>query len=525
VPTAVRYPSDRGFPRPPDGPSLGSTRWATDLEIRPLFTFELGRLIRPASLRADVETRARMNVWPGARLTASLLIPVHNDFDFDPIHPDVDRVRPGPTLIEQFAWLPGLALLSGTAGILADNRYGVSFGAARPVAGGAFLLDAQADVTGYLAFPDYGTEFSAMNRFSGFGGVTWRPPGIDFAARLRGERFLYGDNGVELETRRTFEDLEVAFFYQRTGEFNVTGVRLLVPIPPAVRRHATTHPPGVPVRFQPVDRLPLEYIDETTPVGRVLKSVASREEFLRQLHVPGLAANAHRYRTARGLESGKRARPSRPRVSFTGMTGFINTPWCGVMVDRGLELGYNQIPKEAAYDRRGLHRNDVYYISLGFLPRIESGLRWTAIPGFKSFSSEVPESRLTDQDRMLSGRIELLPPTPRRPGLALGIEDAAGTRRFHSTYAVTGMPFSYRRVRGRASLGIAPRILRSQRRVLGGGFGALELSAWGPMAFSVEYDTEKWNAALGLDSGFGPRLRGALLDGHPAFGAGWSVGL
>ncbi|MEK7330873.1 MAG: hypothetical protein AAB113_08725, partial [Candidatus Eisenbacteria bacterium] len=399
VPAAVRYPSDRDFPTPPTGHALGTTRWATDLELVPLFTYELGRLFSPVQIRLELEPRIRVNPWPGARATASLIIPVRNDFSFDPIHPDVDRTRPGPTTLEQFAWLPGLALLSGTAGMFADNRYGVSFGAARPLAGGAFLLDAQADLTGYLAFPATGAEYSALERFTGFAGMTWRPPKLDLGVRMRAERFLYGDRGAELELRRTFEDLDVALFYQRAGGFNVSGVRLLVPIPPSIRRHASTHPPGVPVRFLPIDRLPVDYVDEATPVGRGLKTVASRADDLRQLNLPGLAANAYRYRAGRGWRSSAPPRGDLPRVSLTGMTGFINTPWCGVMADRGVEVGYNLIPKEAAYDQRGLHRNDVYYAALGFLPRLEAGLRWTVIPGLKSFSDLVPESRLTDQDR------------------------------------------------------------------------------------------------------------------------------
>lgn len=526
VPAAVRYPSDRDFPTPPSGRVLGTTRWATDLELVPLFTYELGRLFSPVQIRLELEPRIRVNPWPGARVTASLIIPVRNDFRFDPVHPDVDRTRPGPTTLEQFAWLPGLALLSGTAGMFADNRYGVSFGAARPLAGGAFLLDAQADLTGYLAFPTTGAEYSGLKRFSGFAGMTWRPPKLDLGVRLRGERFLYGDRGAELELRRTFEDLDVAFFYQRTGEFNVNGVRLLVPIPPSVRRHTSTHPPGVPVRFLPIDRLPVDYVDESTPVGRVLKTVASREDYLRQLNLPGLAANAYRYRAGRGWHSADYPESDRPRVSLTGMTGFINTPWCGVMTDRGVELGYNRIPKEAAYDNRGSHRNDVYYAALGFLPRFEAGLRWTVIPGLKAFSDLVPESRLTDQDRMLSGRVELLSPRPRRPGLAVGIEDAVGTRRFHSTYAVTGIPFAYQRWHARLSLGYAPRVFKTTRHILDGAFGAFEASLWRPVAASLEYDSEKWNTSLGIDLGFGVRARAALLDGsHASVGAGWSVGL
>lgn len=528
VPAAVRYPSDRDFPSPPPaGRALGATRWATDLEVVPLFAYELGRIHDPLLIRLELEPRIRVNPWPGARATASLLISLRNDFDPDAISPDIGRTRPGPITLEQFGWLPGIALVSGTVGSFADNRYGFSFGAARPLAGGAFLIDAQADLTGFIAFPATGIEYSGLERFTGFAGMTWRPPGLDLAVRLRAERFVYGDQGAEIELRRAMGDLDVALFYERTGGFNAHGVRLLIPVPPSIRRHASTHPPGRPVRLLPVDRLPLDYRDEAAPVGRVLKSVASREDYLRQLNLPGLAANAYRYRDARGWGSSVPPRGAPARVSLTGMTGFINTPWCGVMADRGLEVGYNQIPKEVAYDHRGLYRNDVYYAALGFLPHVEAGLRWTFIPGLKSFVDLVPDSKVTDSDRMLSGRLELLSPRPRRPGLAVGIEDASGTRRFHSTYVVTGIPLVHHRLHGRVSLGYAPRVFeRVSRRTLDGAFGACEASLWGPVAASLEYDTEKWNTALGVDLAFGFRARVALLDGSRAsVGAGWSVGL
>jgi hypothetical protein len=526
VPATVRYPSDRDFPTPPAGNVLGPTRWASDLELLPLITYELGHVFEPVLTRLELEPRLRVNPWPGARVTAALVIPVWNDFEFDEAHPDLGRFRPGPITLEQFAWLPGVALVSGTVGMFADNRYGASFGAARPLAGGAFLLDAQADVTGYLAFPATGAEYSGLAHFSGFAGMTWRPPALDLAVRMRAERFIYGDQGVELEFRRSIRDLDVALFYQRSAGLNVNGVRLLIPIPPSIRRHASTHPPGLPVRFLPVDRLPVDYVGEAAPVGRVLKSVASREDYLRQLSLPGLAANADRYRAGLGVPTSAPPRRDLPLVSFTGMTGFINTPWCGVMADRGLEVGYNRIPKEVAYDHRGTHRNDAYYVDLGFLPHCEAGLRWTVIPGLRTFEDFLPETRLTDQDRMYSGRLELLSPRPHRPGLAVGIEDAVGTRRFHSTYAVTGMPITYERLHARISLGYAPRVFTATRHTLDGAFGAFEASVWRPVAASIEYDTEKWNAGLGFNLRFGLRARAALLDGsHASFGAGWSIGL
>lgn len=517
VPAQVRYPSDPGWILPPDGPVLASTRRTLDIDLVPLFSYELGRIFDPVLIRVEVQPRLRYNPWPGVRASASLIIPLRNDFATDSLNPDIDRVRPGPITLEQFTWIPGGALMSGTVGIFGANRYGASLGVARPLMQGTFLIDAQADLTGYLAFPATGGEYSGLSLWTGFAGLTYRPPALDLAIRLRAQQFLYNDRGAEIELRRSMGDLDVAFFYQRTGGFEVRGVKLDIPIPPMVR------PTGGAIRVLPVDRLPLNYRDESAPVGRAVSGVASREEHLRQLSLPGLAANAHRYRRASGRSGSGDHPPAPGRVSLTGMTGFINTPWCGVIGDRSVEVGYNRIPKEAAYNFRGVHASDVYYAAVGFLPRIEAGMRWTVIPGQKAFIDDVPDSRLTESDRMLSGRIELLPPRPRRPGLAVGIEDAVGTRRFHSTYAVSGIPFEYRGLRTRVGLGYAFRALTAFRHTLDGGFGAVEVAARGPVAVAVEYDTEKWNASLGVDLRFGFRARAALLDGaHASYGLGWS---
>jgi exopolysaccharide biosynthesis protein YbjH len=513
----VLYPTDRDFPRPPGGQVQAPTRHTVDLLLDPLFSYSLGGILDEVMTRWQLQTELRYNPWPGARIRASMIFPVHSTFTFDdPDHPDIDRVRPGPVLVEQFAWVPRTALVSGTAGMLGDNRYGVSFGAARPLWNGSFLLDLQSDFTGYLAYQDSGYVYSAPNHWTGFADVVYRPPGLDLGVRLRAGRFLHGDHGFELEMRRAMGDLDVALFAQRIQGQTLGGIRLGIPIPPMVR------PVGWPVRVLPVDRWGFEYREESLPVGETVKNVASREEFLRQLDRPALQANRYRERaTEAGVR--RRSQDADPQwTALTGMTGFINTPWAGVMRDREFEFGYNKIPKAAAYDRRGINPNEVYYGALGFLPHIEAGLRWTVIPGYHTFQYIVPESPYTDADRMFSGRLEIVPPRDRRPGLAIGIDDAHGTRRFHDTYAVAGMPFDIYRLQNRVTIGYAPRVFTASRRTLDGLFGAYQVTARRTVAAALEYDTEKWNTMLGINLGFGLRARVALLDlEHLSFGAGW----
>jgi hypothetical protein len=246
-------------------------------------------------------------------------------------------------------------------------------------------------------------------------------------------------------------------------------------------------------------------------VGRYVSGVASREELLRRLDAPALDAEADRFRRGRGDSFDPAPGPPPALVSLTGTTGFINTPWAGVMTDGGLEVGANHVPRRWVYDERGVHANDVYYATLGFLPRVEGSLRWTVTPGLRTFESVVPESRLTDTDYMASGRLELFRPALGQPGLAVGVDDVKGTRRFHSTYVVSGMPFRIPRVQGRIAVGYAFRALKATRHTLDGAFGAAEVSPWRLLAAQIEYDSEKWNVAVAVPAPFGIRLRAAML--------------
>ena len=205
------------------------------------------------------------------------------------------------------------------------------------------------------------------------------------------------------------------------------------------------------------------------------------------------------------------------------MTGFIHTPWAGVLAERGLEAGYGVIPSEWAYDHRGESDNQVFYATLGFLPRVETALRWTRIPEYRSFEEIAPDSKLVDMDRMASARLAVFEPSDGRPGLSLGIEDAQGFRRFHSTYAVAGLPFAISGWQCRVTAGYGFQLFDAARYILDGAFGAAEFSPWAWLRAQFEYDTEKWNAGVGVNPIAGLQLRAALLNMEsPSLGAGWS---
>lgn len=513
----VRYPSDDSWWAPVRGPVERSTHRTVDLTIGPRLRYEFGRVFDPFLFSLDVEPRLRWSPWAGAEANASLLIPVHNDFERTELQPDIGRVRPGGIALDQYFWLPGFALGSLSGGYFGENRYGGSLGMARPLAGGRWLLDAQADVTGFVSFTEGEVLYSNPSLWTGFAGVTWRAPVYDLSLRGRGQWFLFGDRGVEVQVRREIGDLGVAFYYQRVDGDGIEGVRLDIPVPPAVRSA------GQPVRVQPVERFPFSYDDRGRAIGSALTGTASREAFLARMDAPSLEANEARYRRGRSGRAPDAARGVPGWVSLSGMSGFATIPWAGSIGDRNMELGYAYVPKKWAYDNRDRHPNAYYYGTVGFLPFFEVQLRWTQIVGRRDFEELVPGSRLADLDRTASARLVLLEPGTGRPGLAIGMDDLVGTRRFHSTYAVAGMPADFLGMHTRAAIGYAPTAFAAPRHVLDGFFGGVEVQPWRVWRIQFEHDSEKWNAGLGFEPGLGFRLRVAALDLESlSAGAGWS---
>ena len=520
-PRRLLYPVDRGFPRLPRGPFGRPTNHSLDLVVDVNYAYELGQIDSPFQWSLDMVWQVAYDPWPGGHLRASWLTPVHNDFEPDVNSPDIGRSRPGPTTIEQYLWLGRIGLASGTAGVFADNRWGGSLGLARPFARGALLLDAQADLTGSFAWTDSGATYSSPSIFDGYAGLVYRPmalPGV--ALRARVARYLHEDQGIEGEIERVFGDVRVAFKGQRTSGFNSLGVRLTVPVPPMLR------PTAWPVRLLPAPTFSLSYVTEAVPVGVLPGGVASREAFLDPAFEPALSAESYRYREERSGVPHRRPGPELDPVSYSGMTGFITTPSVEVLPEGQVELGYSHLPKAAAWDSRGTYANEAWYGAIGFLPRLEIGLRWTVIPGKRAFEESVPGNDLVDADRMLSGRLELLRTRGWQPGFSVGAEDVYGTRRFHSTYLVAGIRPSIFRLLPRLTAGYAPRVLTATNYTIDGGFGALEVPLGKLATPVVEYDSERWNIGVGLHIGPYVHLRIAWFDlKYAALGGGFSLAL
>jgi hypothetical protein len=213
---------------------------------------------------------------------------------------------------------------------------------------------------------------------------------------------------------------------------------------------------------------------------------------------------------------------ARAQVALSGLSGYWNAPAARVLADGAVEMGYNTIPMRWAWDHRGQYRNDVYFGTIGFVPRVEFSFRITSIPGFRTFQDVDSLANYTDADRMLSLKVQLLQQSRVLPDVAFGVEDLQGTRRFHTSYLVAGRSLRAGPVGLRADAGVAFGLLSPrQRTTLDGVFAGLEARPLDVLALVGEYDTEKWNLGFKVRAPLGLTARCVWLGArHISGGVG-----
>jgi len=182
--------------------------------------------------------------------------------------------------------------------------------------------------------------------------------------------------------------------------------------------------------------------------------------------------------------------------TLLGTTGLVLTPTADVLPSETILFGLTLTNKTWSYFDRGDSDNYTYFLTVGFIPRVEISVRATYAPNDRLIS----DSEYTGtNDRGASGRLLVLTEGDRRPGLAVGIDDVRGTRRFHSLYAVASKGTTvFSGFRARGSLGYGSDVLNAKNYVLDGVFGGGELRYRDVAGIALDYDTEKWNTSFRL---------------------------
>jgi hypothetical protein len=180
--------------------------------------------------------------------------------------------------------------------------------------------------------------------------------------------------------------------------------------------------------------------------------------------------------------------------SLGGTTGLVTTPTADVMPDRAFHFGFMFVDQKWAFAERDNSDNEIYFITMGFLPRLEASVRATVFP-----NTELLEGEDAPQvDRSASARLQILR-GGRWPAVAVGIDDVRGNRLFHSLYVVgTQSIQALTQVELRGSLGYGSTALDAREHTLDGVFGGFEGIFWHRASLIVDLDTEKVNSSIRL---------------------------
>ena len=246
-----------GGPGGSGGHRVNSSLARVDLEVRPLFSFELGVADDPFVSSFYLAPEAVSTLLPGTLATVQAKVRIWDDLD------DFSRaVSPGRNTLSWAGWMPGRVLVAASGGIFGGNRYGFAGEASRLVADGHLELRAGGDYSGFLKFSENVTLYSDLEAWSAFLAGTVRFRGIDLEITATGARFLEEAWGGRLDVDRRFGEARIGLFGIATEDDEVFGFHFEVPLP--VRHYSRPKR----VRLTTVPTFPFEYRDSSFDVGQ-----------------------------------------------------------------------------------------------------------------------------------------------------------------------------------------------------------------------------------------------------------------
>lgn len=200
--------------------------------------------------------------------------------------------------------------------------------------------------------------------------------------------------------------------------------------------------------------------------------------------------------------------PASPQ-SLAGTSGLVTIPTASIAADGEVSAGvnvmaahYHEYYEDGRFDENAAI---VQFVTVGFLPFVEVGLRLTRI-------ADVPRQALGD--RMVSFRVRLLKEGSHRPAVAVGVHDIVGTRIFHAQYAVASKTLATAAGPVGLHLGYGADVLplRAQGRQFDGLFGGVTVAPQRWVTLMAEYDGEYPNAGVRLGPVHGVALLAALQN-------------
>jgi hypothetical protein len=190
----------------------------------------------------------------------------------------------------------------------------------------------------------------------------------------------------------------------------------------------------------------------------------------------------------------------------SGTSSLINIPIARVIGDKEVVVGMGYINQRVAYLSNGRCDNFPFYMTLGYLPRLEFSAGVVFVPGRKSY-----DGTRTYKDGVVSLQYLLLKERKWTPAIAIGARDIYSFILLNTSYVVS----SKKLVQNKQStlaihVGYGSKIIdkhigvppSDRKRPVGhtivGIFGGIEMSWKHALVYMVEFDSAKINSGFRL---------------------------
>ena len=185
----------------------------TDITVYPVVSLINLIITQVYQSRWELKPALEINLWPGARFSYQLVIPVFTDFFETQYH----YIHPGVISLSQRFRDPWHLGIQGklTIGQFTNNRFGAVVEAAYWFPNERFWVDTQFGVVSVGSFRGFHWRFYWEPMF------VWNVAGNYYNAALqtqftlRAQRFLYGDYGLKFEMVRHFRHVSVGFYAEK----------------------------------------------------------------------------------------------------------------------------------------------------------------------------------------------------------------------------------------------------------------------------------------------------------------------
>ncbi|MCR5350909.1 MAG: hypothetical protein K6E35_00230 [Bacteroidales bacterium] len=226
----------------------------TDITVYPVVSLINLIINQVYQSRWELKPALEIELWPGARFSYQLVVPVFTDFFDTRSH----LLRPGLISFSQRFRDPWHLNIQGklTLGQFSSDRFGAALEAAYWFPNERFWVDTQLGLVSPAQF------FGFHWRYAWEPAFLWNVAGNYYNAALqtqftlRAQRFIYGDYGLKFEMVRHFRHVSVGFYAERGLLFSRFGGLMPADVQPHTNGGFRVHISLPPYRARRYGRIP-----------------------------------------------------------------------------------------------------------------------------------------------------------------------------------------------------------------------------------------------------------------------------